>query len=289
MELSHALDFTSHRRTAAGYPRAAFVAPGPAARAPLLLGALGAAWDAERRRLVITQSGATSLRVLDAPSDDPSTWVDRPAVEVGETGLAGIARDPADDSFVVVDEDNHCVRRLSADLVLDDEPVLGTCGTAGALLDAPSQLAFASTGTLYVADTGHHRVVRFDATREPHVSVVVGNGEPASAGEGSPAAEQALNAPRQLAFDAYDNLYVTSTTTVRVVVNDDGDDPDGDDHVVTAFGAGNGIYPERDVKCLTALAPLPTGLVAPDDARASVVVGDACLGTASLLYVRSAP
>ena len=275
---------------ALGYPHAATSTPGPAALASLLLGARGVAWDTARARLVVTQSASASVRVVDVADDDPAHWRELPPVDVGEPGLAGLAVDPLDGSFVVADEDDDCVRRLSPELAIVDD-VVGTCAASGSALLAPSHVAFAATGTLYVADTGHHRVLRVDG-RGPAAgfSVVVGEaGEAASAGEGAPAAAQAVNTPRQMAFDAHDNLYVTSTTTVRVLINDDGDDPDGDDHVVTAFGAGAGVYPEHDASCLTAVAPLPAGLSAPDGAEDAVVVGDACLGAAALVFVRSAP
>ncbi len=285
-------------RLALGYPRAATTAVGPALRAPLLAGAQGAAWDAARGRLVITQSRSTALRVVDVASGDAATWLDLAPVELGEGGLAGIAIDPADGTFVVADEDDHCVRRLSADLALDlspDAAVVGTCGAADGPLLAPTAVAFSRGGALYVSDTGHNRVVRLEGAG-PAATVVDIVGRlrtPASAGEGAPAAEQAVNAPRQLAFDAWDNLFIASTTTVRVVLNDgkDGDDDvDGDDPIITAFGAGGGVYPEREARCITALAPLPPNLALPVGARSAIVVADSCLGAAALVTtVRSAP
>ncbi len=291
-------------RVAAGYERAHVESDRPLARrAPLLLGARGAVWDTwvpDAPRLVVTQSKSTTIRSFALGSaavggpdslELPEKRFDGDAFR----GLAGIAIDPRDGTFAVVDTDDHCVRRLSRDLT-DDGVLFGICDPAGAgagehALREPTHLAFSAAGVLFVADTGNHRVVRID---EPGVDavarLVVGNGEPASAGEGSPASRQAVLLPRQIVFDRWHNLYVASTTTVRVVLNRDGDDngPDGDEPVVTAYGADRRTYPESDANCVEALA------IAPDSVRDSgafgpaIVVGDSCLGTAALLSLQRA-
>ena len=65
-----------------------------------------------------------------------------------------------------------------------------------------------------------------------------------------------MNAPRQLALDRFGNLYVASSTTVRLVENVDGDaDADGDDRVVTLYGGGDRArFPENASSCLQSLA-----------------------------------
>jgi cysteine-rich repeat protein len=295
---------------AAGYENP-FVAPDravPALAAPLLAGARGAAWDAARQRLIVTQSASSSLRVFDVAV--PGAWVDvsfavpEAEAEVVSEGLSGIALDPLDESFIVVDEDDHCLRRLSRELQWQEDPVFGVVGEAGdddTHLHTPSHLAFSPGGVLFVADAGNHRVVRIDGEgAEARASVVIGNGQPVSAGEGAPARAMSVNTPRQIAFDSAGNLYVTSRTTVRVVFDSDDDQsPDGDDRVVTVYGNDRSAYPEKDSRCIEAIAPVPeewwqtrsvegsSGALAraSDESVALFAIGDSCLGAAALLAV----
>jgi hypothetical protein len=77
--------------------------------------------------------------------------------------------------------------------------------------------------------------------------------------------------PGQLAVDGHGNLYVTSTTTVRLVANVDGDaDADGDDRVITIFGGGDRFaFPESSALCLAGLALSAAG---------HVQISDSCQG-----------
>lgn len=105
---------------------------------------------------------------------------------------------------------------------------------------------------------------------ERRFDVVVGDGSVSSAGEGRPARLFPVNAPRGLGVDRFGNLWVTSTTTVRLIANIDGDDDaDGDDLVLTPYGAGDRVdFPEADSFCLEALAVVDDG----------IYVADACQG-----------
>jgi DNA-binding beta-propeller fold protein YncE len=253
-------------------------APGVAAQArfaPPLRQSRGAVFDPGALTLLFSERDAPGVRVVDVDVDDdqviddPSSWTSR-TLSTGLTSPAGFAHDPATDTFVVADDDEHCVQRIDRDgRVL--ATVLGRCGAAGRLpgfLHRPTHVAVSPvSGALYVADTGNHRVLRKDGDV---VTVVVGDGSVSSAGEGSPARLFPVQAPGQLALDRFGNLYVASTTTVRMVANIDGDrDADGDDDVRTLFGGGDrSTYPESDAFCLRALA-------VDEDA---VYVSDACQG-----------
>jgi hypothetical protein len=83
-----------------------------------------------------------------------------------------------------------------------------------------------------------------------------------------------VNAPRQLALDDFGNLYVASTTTVRLVANVDGDrDADGDDRVFTIFGGGaRDTFPESDMFCLHTVAVDEDGEVYAADSCQGVLV-----------------
>jgi DNA-binding beta-propeller fold protein YncE len=188
-------------------------------------------------------------------------------------GASHIARVDAD-HIAVTDRAEHCVRRLRADTLALVDVLFGTCGSAGAfagLVRDPGALVVdAEDGTVYLADTGNHRVLRRDPGGE--VDVVIGDGSPSSAGQGSPARDFPLQSPGQLALDASGNLFIASTTTVRLVANVDGDaNADGDDFVSTIYGRDNrDAFPQRDSRCLA-------GLVL-DEAADRLIVADACGG-----------
>jgi cysteine-rich repeat protein len=263
--------------------------------ADLLGNPRGVAFDPLDPALVITEtttlcsstSGAPCpgrLRRIDVDPDDdgnlddPSAWTSAVVNVVGLDNPAGIAHDLESDSFMIADADAHCIRRVTLTRQAPDsataEDVFGQCGVAGAFpgfLNQPTHaLVSPTSGALYIADTGNHRVLRVDFPDA--VTVVLGDGSVSSAGEGSPARLFPVNAPRQLAFDDFGNLYVASTTTVRLVANGDGDvDADGDDRVSTIFGGGaRSTFPESDAFCLRALTV--------DHQTNRVFVADACQG-----------
>ncbi len=259
-----------------GYDNAAPEAFPQARFAPLLQDARGVAFDTVALTLVITEQDTGDLRVIgldpddDGVIDDAGAWTNR-SIATDLAGPAGIFFDAARDDFVVVDETDHCLKRIDRDGVVVNV-VFGRCGTAGVFpgfLNEPTHGVLSPlTGAVYVADTGNHRVLR---VQHGIASLVIGDGSVSSAGEGSPARLFPVNAPRQLALDRFGNLYVASTTSLRLVENIDGDDDaDGDDRVTTIFGGGaRDTFPESDTFCLHTV-------VVDDDDR--VFAADACQG-----------
>jgi cysteine-rich repeat protein len=243
--------------------------------APLLQEPRGIAVHPATRTLVVSNRDSSRLCLVDADVDDDGaidgadSWraVDQ---EAGLVAPAGITSDPVTGGFLVADAGAHCVVAVDADYRVV-ETIAGVCGRAGSFagfLQAPTNALRAPSGAVYVADTGNHRVLRVAGGS---VAVVVGDGSPSSAGEGAPARLFPVRSPRQMAIDQEGNLYVASTTTVRLVVNvDDDEEADGDDRVATIFGGGERIrFPESDALCVGALAL---------DERGSVYVADACQG-----------
>jgi cysteine-rich repeat protein len=263
------LGFSASSASSEGHGQAPF--------APLLEDPRGVAFDPVGLTLVITEQDTGDLRVIgldpdnDGVVNDASAWTNR-SIATDLTGPAGIVYDAAEDGFVVVDERDHCVKRVGRDGAVVDV-VVGRCGTAGlfpGFLNQPTHaVASQASGAIYVADTGNHRVLRVDGAGG--ASLVLGDGSVSSAGEGSPARLFPVNAPRQLALDRFGNLYVASTTALRLVANVDGDDDaDGDDRVTTVFGGGTReTFPESVTFCLDAI-------VVTDVDR--VFAADACQG-----------
>jgi hypothetical protein len=210
-----------------------------------------------------------------APGDDiadATTWtLARVFADESLVLLAGVSFDREADRFLVVDEGDACVRAVDVDLGIAADAVAGVCGQAAdapGFLDAP-RAAVAAGGDIFVSDTANHRVLRFTS---PDVGVVViGDGSNSVAGAGAPARDFAVAAPEQLAFDTFGNLYITSTSVVRLVT-DVLDNDNDNDTVFTIFGRDRSDYPASEAFCLRGLNPIGVGV------DSGVVVADACQG-----------
>ena len=224
----------------------------------------------------------SELRIVDPR--DPSTWtIETLAAAIDGTNFgapSGLAVDPLHGVLYVADSGRHVVRCIRVDDLREvarighiDEP--GPFGSDGAVadlyLEAPEALALAPDGSLYVADTGNHRVLRIGVptSATSSVSRVLGDGSASSGGNGAPSRHFPVKAPRGLTLDSFGNLFVTATDAVRVVsVGADGI-PDGDDAVHTIYGLPRDRFPMSVTRCLT-------GIHAATDSR--VYVLDSCLG-----------
>ena len=83
----------------------------------------------------------------------------------------------------------------------------------GAQLDRPKGIAFDTSGTLYVADFGNHRVRKIAGGV---ISTVAGNGTAGFSGDGGTATNAQLYAPTAVSVDASGNLYVADRFNGRV-------------------------------------------------------------------------
>ena len=81
-----------------------------------------------------------------------------------------------------------------------------------------SGVARDASGAYFLADTTRHSIFR--VSREGVREVIAGGVEPGFAGDGGPAIEAKLNAPRGLAADSQGNLYVADTGNGRIRVID---------------------------------------------------------------------
>ena len=95
----------------------------------------------------------------------------------------------------------------------------GYSGDGGPARDAafyhPEHLAFDSKGDLYVCDNSNNRVRKIDM-QSGIVTTVLGNGQPASSGDGGPATEASTLMPDSICLDVHDNLYVGEKYGFRV-------------------------------------------------------------------------
>ena len=95
----------------------------------------------------------------------------------------------------------------------------GYHGDGGPARDAgflhPEHVAFDSRGDLYVCDNSNHRIRKIDM-KTSVITTVLGNGQPASNGDGGLATEASTHMPDALCLDAHDNIYVGEKYGFRV-------------------------------------------------------------------------
>lgn len=250
----------------------------------------GIAFDATGGRIFITEGNRVHAVTLVDPADE-NTWTIAPLVNNAGTGgfldgaassamlrrPTGLYLDAATQRLYIADTGNHIVRVL--DLANSTVSTLaGIPATRGffgdgsaatsALLFEPRAVTLAPNGDLFVADTGNHRVRRITAGTNI-ISTVLGDGTPASSGEGSPSSSLPLNRPLGVACDPAGNLYVSSTTTIRVVAADAG--------VVDGTGVASTIYGEPPRSSFPASVTRCLSGVAVIDAT-TVEIVDSCTG-----------
>ncbi len=254
----------------------------------------GVAVDESPGIIFITETNRNRLHAVTiVDPDDENTWTIAPLAGDAAAGAAGFgdgtaasARfrrptglflDTAARTLYVADTDNHVIRAINLTTNTVTTP-FGTPETLGffgdgdlatqALLNEPQALTRCPNGDVFVADTGNHRVRRVNAAGI--ITTVLGDGTAASSGEGSPAWTFPVEEPRGLMCDAFGNLYVTSTSTVRMLPATDAGVVDGEGPVQSIYGAPpRADFPASISECLTGL------FVTPDD---HVFVTDSCEG-----------
>jgi DNA-binding beta-propeller fold protein YncE len=140
-----------------------------------------------------------------------------PATEARLNNPRGLAVD-RDGNLYIADSSNDRVRRVDRKTGMiatvagsGERGFAGDGGAAGAAqFYFPHGLALDESGNLYVADAGNHRVRRIEADSR-RVSTVAGTGNNQFYGDGGPASEAGLSAPRGVALDGKGNLYVSDT------------------------------------------------------------------------------
>jgi len=82
-----------------------------------------------------------------------------------------------------------------------------------ASLNFPREVLVDAAGSLYIADTGNHRVRRVTAGI---ITTFAGNGQPGFSGDGGLATDASIDQPRGLLFDSEKNLLIANSGESRV-------------------------------------------------------------------------
>lgn len=164
-----------------------------------------------------------------------------PATKAQLDGPANVAVD-GQGNLYIADTGNRRVRRVGPDGIITtvlgggtdfaDEGIVGT----KVELDVFSDIAVDANGSLYVADTTHHRIrkLKSDGT----VATVAGAGVKGFSGDGTPATQAKLYYPSSLEVDGKGNLYIFDTYNLRIRKVDSSG-------TITTI-AGKGDFPEGD-------------------------------------------
>ena len=193
----------------------------------------------DREGIISTLAGRDRLPPPEPPDTPcPPASADLPIGDGGPAEDALLCRPfsvvvDADGVVYFSDANNQRIRRIDPETGLINtiagtgEP--GFSGDGGlateAMLNSPRGLALGPAsglfaGGLYVADGNNHHVRRIDLDTLT-ITSVVGTAEegipvPGFGGDGEPATQAFLDRPRQIAFDATGNLYISDTGNRRI-------------------------------------------------------------------------
>ncbi|MGD0771575.1 MAG: SMP-30/gluconolactonase/LRE family protein [Candidatus Solibacter sp.] len=125
-------------------------------------------------------------------------------------------------NLYIADTVNHCIRKISGNIITTIAGTGGTAGSTGdgaaatsAYLSSPSALAFDSSGNLYIADTGNNVIRKISGTTISTVVGIQGQGG-AYGGDLGPATSANLNQPTDIVFDSAGNYYISDNANARI-------------------------------------------------------------------------
>ncbi len=140
----------------------------------------------------------------------------------GGPAIQAALRDPTrvavagDGSILIADTGNHRIRRVGPDGIITTIAGTGVLGFGGdgglaaqAQLFSPQGIAIAADGSVFISDTGNHRIRRVGLNGV--MTTIAGTGSLGSGGDGGPAAQASLTSPKGLAMTADGSLLIADS------------------------------------------------------------------------------
>jgi uncharacterized protein (TIGR03437 family) len=131
----------------------------------------------------------------------------------------GLAVDSSGNLYIA-DSSNSRVRMISTSGIISTIAGGNCCNSAEgvlattATLSTPWAVAVDSSGNIYIADTGTNKVRQVSTSGT--ITTVAGNGSAGYTGDGGPATNAQLSAPRGIALDSAGNLYIADRNNNRI-------------------------------------------------------------------------
>ena len=176
--------------------------------------------------LYIVALGASGIRRVDVTGN--MNWVPGSSDDKGPEGEhrpsrdRGLAVDHTGNVYIA-NIDNNYVRRvdntgLASVFAGNRKPGYGGDGgpATEAQLNYPLGLAADTDGSVYIADSGNHRIRRVDPSGI--ITTIAGTGKPGYSGDGGPAVEAQLASPVAVAVDTSGKVYIADLGNYRIRV-----------------------------------------------------------------------
>lgn len=164
-----------------------------------------------------------------------------PATSAQLSGPSGIATD-ANGNLYIVDQGNHCIRKVDSNGIITTFAGNGTPGFTGdngpatsATLKYPTGVTVNQySGDVYIADGGNNRVRKVDAAGT--ITTIAGNGTATYGGDGGSALSASLNNPVAIVVDNFSDVYIVDNGNHRIrMINSMGT-------ITTVVGNGTPAY-----------------------------------------------
>jgi hypothetical protein len=135
-----------------------------------------------------------------------------PATAAQFSYIYGLAFDTSGILFIV-DKDNHVIRKVKKSGIVTTVAGNGGFGFSGdngpatsAQLHWPYQIAFDSSGNMFIADSYNSHIRKVDKSNS--ITTYVGNGRFGYSGDNGPATSAELNSPFAVTVDLVGNLFI---------------------------------------------------------------------------------
>ena len=258
-------------QTVAGDGYLTSVGDGQPATSALLFDPMAAALDAQGN-LYIADTGTNRVRVV-AAAGTIATFAGTGIAAQGQDGTVAAQSNlnapvalalGAAANFYIADTGNHRIRMVDANGLISTFAGTGVAGhgaegqpAAQMELRTPHGVCADRVGSVYVVDTGNHRVLRVSPGGA--TATVAGNGSPGEAGDGGAAPLAQLNQPSACALDSAGNLFIADTASHRIRRVT----PAG--MISTVAGAGIAGFSGDEGPAIAARLDQPAGIAVEDD------------------------